>query len=156
MGRVRLAVFAVLCAVVLSGCGTIVNLVDPNPEVYGGLGKDAQLAGTPRSGNAPNKEGSTPGQGNLGGFILLAGDMSLCLVADTLTLPVVHYLQAKKDHAAEAGLVPVVPGGKAFKVGAVEGGVSPDVFRPVERFEPDGWPPRVALETKAAADGVAK
>src|ERR1700675_2231569 len=81
MNSARVVVLLGISALALSGCGTISNLSTGEPELYGGVQKDIQLLGTPRT----QPEGI--GIRNLGQLVLFV-DLPLCFVGDTLTLPI--------------------------------------------------------------------
>jgi uncharacterized protein YceK len=87
MKTIRIAVFAVTAAFLMSGCGTICNLKSGDPDIYGGVKKDVAFIQTPPSD--PNS--TTWGSGQAGAIFLaiIAAEMGLSLVADTLTLPLV-------------------------------------------------------------------
>jgi uncharacterized protein YceK len=89
MKRTRSAA-AVALAVALSGCGTVYNLAEGEPEVYGGALKDAQLFIAPAA-----REKEVAGRGAPLLPILALGDLPLSLVGDTLTLPLAVYLRQK-------------------------------------------------------------
>ena len=84
MNGTRVVVLSALAAIVVSGCGTIANLKTGEPDLYGGVQKDVQLLQTPRT--------QTGGIGirNLGQLVLFV-DLPLCVVADTLTIPIAIY-----------------------------------------------------------------
>jgi uncharacterized protein YceK len=83
MRTVWIAVPIVISSLLPSGCGTIVNLRSGDPEVYGGVAKDVEFVMTPQA------LGGEGGSGGLGVLMLMAGEVGLSLVGDTLTLPVV-------------------------------------------------------------------
>ena len=80
----RITLLLAGCALFVSGCGTIANLETGKPDLYGGVQKDVQLLGTPR----PQPQGI--GIRNLGSLVLFV-DLPLCVVADTLTIPLAIY-----------------------------------------------------------------
>jgi uncharacterized protein YceK len=67
---------AALALIVLSGCGTIQDLLYEQ-RVYGGVRRDLELRSFPRSGPI----------GNDPTFLLMIIDLPICIVADTLLLP---------------------------------------------------------------------
>jgi uncharacterized protein YceK len=74
---------ALLCGI---GCGTIANLASGNPEVpYGGVQKDLTWLATPTS----NEWGAG---GSPAVVFILAAELGLSFVADTLTLPLALYI----------------------------------------------------------------
>jgi hypothetical protein len=64
----------------LPGCGTIANFASGGPEMYGGLDRDFRFF-------------QTVGHMGKGGFIWLLAELTLSGVADTLTLPLVIWIQ---------------------------------------------------------------
>ena len=84
MTGTRIPVLLAISALLASGCGTIANLKTGEPDFYGGVQKDVQLLATPR----PQPQGL--GIRNLGEWVLLV-DLPLCVVGDTLTIPLAFY-----------------------------------------------------------------
>lgn len=82
MKSVWIAGLVLVTTLLTSGCGTILNLRSGDPEVYGGVAKDLEFIMTPQAG-----EGG--GGGSPGVLMLIAGEVGLSLIGDTLTLPVV-------------------------------------------------------------------
>jgi uncharacterized protein YceK len=83
MKRACLALAVLVSALPLSGCGTIRNLSSESPSPYGGVEKCL---------NDPvhvNPGANLQGQGVLVLLALLAADLPLSFLADTLTLPYV-------------------------------------------------------------------
>jgi uncharacterized protein YceK len=84
---IRQAISAILMAAVLLsgvGCGTIANLASGNPEIpYGGVQKDLEWFAKPPSS-------WSGGDGHI--IFVLAAELGLSFVADTLTLPVALYI----------------------------------------------------------------
>jgi uncharacterized protein YceK len=75
-------------AVLLSGCGTIVNLCSGDPEIpLGGVQKDLQVVDSPRA--------SGFGTGKSAALVVLLIPVELCLsvVGDTLTLPLAIFIK---------------------------------------------------------------
>jgi hypothetical protein len=92
-------VLVAVAAVLLGGCGTILNFAQKGgPDVYGGVQKDITFFMSPP---APEGQGS-PRNGDLGLGILVLTDAVASLTADTLTLPLVVYLR-QDDKPIEAG-----------------------------------------------------
>ena len=75
---------AALAALCLSGCGTILNLASKDPEPYGGIKRDIELATTPRVSFT-----ETNGKAAGGLMCFWLADLSCSAVADTLTFPFV-------------------------------------------------------------------
>jgi uncharacterized protein YceK len=102
-------------AVVLpaGGCGTVCNLASGSPDNFGGVQRDIQFA-SDRGGlwpadnaNAPadyNSPGGKPpgGKPNVCLLMLYGADLSLCCVADTLTLPLAMYLRQRHEGATDS------------------------------------------------------
>lgn len=74
-GRFRRA-FTALALLVLTGCGTIQDLIYEQ-RIYGGVRRDLELRSFPRPGPIGNDPTS----------LLLIIDLPFCFVADTLLLP---------------------------------------------------------------------
>jgi hypothetical protein len=93
MKRRWVALFSVaLCAVPVSGCGTVCNLLSQHPKPYGGLAKDFSTIGSPDLNKPVFHQGDQ--QNGKGGVIALGvilglGATELCAtgLADTLCLP---------------------------------------------------------------------
>jgi hypothetical protein len=91
MTRTCLAALAALGVLSLTGCGTVLNLASHDPQIYGGVLGDLTAVGTPRS--------SASGGGK-GGAVVLAlvfADACVSFAADTLTLPLVCFLETRND-----------------------------------------------------------
>ena len=105
MKTVGIAAFAVTAAFLSSGCGTICNLKSGDPDIYGGVKKDVTFIQTPPSD--PNSTIRASGQGGAIILAVIAAEMGLSLVADTLTLPLVvrmrQYEQASDDKTQPSG-----------------------------------------------------
>ena len=80
----RITALLAVCALVVSGCGTVANLQTGKPDLYGGVQKDVEFLETPR----PQPQGI--GISNLGALVLFV-DLPLSVVADTLTIPLAIY-----------------------------------------------------------------
>jgi hypothetical protein len=89
MTRTALTAFVATCGLSLSSCGTICNLADKDPQVYGGVQKEIEFVQKP--GHMGPSQGS--GRGVLAIFLLLPAEACLTLAGDTLTLPVVVCLR---------------------------------------------------------------
>jgi uncharacterized protein YceK len=96
MTSTRITVLLAGCAIFVSGCGTIANLETGKPNFYGGVQNDVQLLETPRS------QPQGIGIRNLGSLVLFV-DLPLCLVADTLTIPLAIY----EWHRGESDIEPL-------------------------------------------------
>jgi uncharacterized protein YceK len=86
MKRLPIALAAALLALALSGCGTVCNLANEDPQPYGGVVADVQFAFTPVERDMKDN----------GAFVflgLVAADVALSLVGDTITLPLAIYLR---------------------------------------------------------------
>jgi uncharacterized protein YceK len=81
MKRTCLALAVLLSALPLAGCGTIGNLASDSPSPYGGVGKDIDWFTTPPPDQKDKRDPRL--------IFLLAPDLALSLLADTLTLPYV-------------------------------------------------------------------
>jgi uncharacterized protein YceK len=92
-----LTVACLAVALVLGGCGTILNLKSPNPEIYGGVAKDIEYAST----SHPATPSSSVQIEKRSLFLLWVADFGLSAVGDTLTIPVVlcHALFVDKTPA---------------------------------------------------------
>lgn len=80
MKTLWIAALGVIAPLLTSGCGTIANLRSGDPEVYGGVAKDVEFMMTPQT---------LGGEGDSAVLMLMAGEVGLSLVGDTLTLPLV-------------------------------------------------------------------
>ena len=94
----RGALAAALAAALLSGCGTIFNFASGDPELYGGVQNDLTFI------QKPKETGPGVGSGKAA-FLLLPVELTLSLVADTLTLPLAVYLR-QRDYAVDDQAVP--------------------------------------------------
>ena len=92
MRGIRGALLAVGGAVLLSGCGTAFNLASEDPDNYGGVQRDLDLAN--RTGSLGN--GGT-GKEAVGRLALYGADVGLSFVGDTLTLPLAAYLRYRHE-----------------------------------------------------------
>jgi uncharacterized protein YceK len=85
---VRQAISSILVAAMLLsgiGCGTIANLISEKPEIpYGGVQTDLKWFMTPSN--------SSVGGGDPHLIFLVAAELCLSFVADTLTLPLAVYI----------------------------------------------------------------
>jgi uncharacterized protein YceK len=80
-----LPALALAAAIALAGgCGTICNLASNDPEPYGGVANDLSVLASPLN-LCPND-----GEAALWALGIWAADVGVCLVADTLTLPLVY------------------------------------------------------------------
>jgi uncharacterized protein YceK len=119
MKWVRAALVAVAVAVPPCGCGTVMNLASTSPNNYGGVQRDIQFATDASAGGgvfSGQNNGSVMSVGNSsdkGAIIALAvlalygADLSLCFVADTLTLPLAIYLRQRHEGATDSAAAPV-------------------------------------------------
>jgi len=82
---------AALALLLLAGCGTIQDLVEEQ-RVYGGVRRDLEFRSFPHFGPF----------GNDPTFLLLAIDLPLCLVADTLLLPYTLAVRRRREKEEEA------------------------------------------------------
>lgn len=82
MKTVWSAALVLVASLLTSGCGTILNLRSGDPNVYGGVAKDVEFIMTPQ--NLGGEGGGDPAI-----LMLMAGEVGLSLVGDTLTLPLV-------------------------------------------------------------------
>jgi hypothetical protein len=80
-----------LTALCLNSCGTIANLASKDPQVFGGLQKDAELLTGVHPSPTPVVHGD--GRAVLFFLALVAAEPCLTLVGDTVTLPLVLWLQ---------------------------------------------------------------
>lgn len=76
------AALILVTSLLTSGCGTILNLRSGDPDVYGGVARDVEFMMTPQ--NVGGKGGGDPAI-----LMLVAGEVGLSLIGDTLTLPLV-------------------------------------------------------------------
>jgi uncharacterized protein YceK len=90
MNTVWIAALILITALLTSGCGTIANLRSGDPEVHGGVAKDVEFIMTPQALGGG-------GTGDLAVLMLVAGEVGLSLVGDTLTLPVVIHKKRMDD-----------------------------------------------------------
>jgi len=107
MKMIRIAVFAVTTAFLSSGCGTICNLKSGDPDIYGGVKKDVTYIQTPSS----NPTGVS-GQGGVIILGIIAAEMGLSLVADTLTLPLVVRMRQNEQASDDKAQSPADKAGK--------------------------------------------
>jgi uncharacterized protein YceK len=99
-----LTVFVALAAVLVSGCGTIVNLCSGDPQVpLGGVQKDLEAFNTPSSTNLGT------GKGAALIVLLLPTELCLSLVGDTLTLPLAIFIK-RLGYPRDDGAAPASPG----------------------------------------------
>jgi uncharacterized protein YceK len=104
MTRPPLAVLLAVAAMWVSGCGTIANLKTGEPDLYGGVQRDIQLLEAPR----PQPAGI--GIRNLGALVLFV-DLPLCVVGDTLTMPLAIY-EWHRGGGDSGTTVPIGDGGQ--------------------------------------------
>jgi hypothetical protein len=101
------ALFAVsvgAAVVLMSGCGTAWNFVSNanGPTVYGGVQRDIEFIMTPASTSPGGTWQEFTNEEGLVIFALIPAEVCLSFVADSLTLPLVVYLQHReycRDHA---------------------------------------------------------
>ncbi len=84
MRTVWITALVVISSLLTSGCGTILNLRSADPEVYGGVQKDVEWIMTPAAGGTGTASGGNPAE-----LVIIAAEVGLSLVGDTLTLPLV-------------------------------------------------------------------
>jgi uncharacterized protein YceK len=102
--RYSIAWFVAALAVLTSGCGTVCNLADDHPQVYGGVHRDIEFLATPGIMNVD-------GRGAAVLLCLWAADLCVSGVADTMTIPVLYFSERRArerfdplnvlDHAAD-------------------------------------------------------
>jgi hypothetical protein len=112
----RYLAFVAVITSLMTGCGTVCNLASSNPQVYGGLDKDAEL-----TREIQGRAIAPPVKLAVAVFVL--PDFLASLAGDTLTLPLMLYLA---DRNVEAN----ADGGKAV----------PDPKRPAQELvqKPEG------------------
>jgi hypothetical protein len=107
MNVVLLRVLGACAAVLFSGCGTVCNLAggiihpDTEPRVYGGVLKDGEIL--VQMTHTPSGETRQLGKGGLVVLPVAAIEVTLSLVADTVTLPITSLLQHRREAANERG-----------------------------------------------------
>jgi uncharacterized protein YceK len=82
--RTNIALLLTALAVSASGCGTVRNLADDHPRLYGGVRHDVEFLETP--GIYSGREGT------IVLMALWAADVCASAVADTLSIPVLYFL----------------------------------------------------------------
>lgn len=108
----QIAVFAVIAALSLCGCGTICNFagkpIDPTIEtrVYGGVQLDFEVLDDVASNYPDIKLASDPKAAAFF-YPLAVVDPLLSFVGDTLTFPVAMYVQRKRERKRARPPVPV-------------------------------------------------
>jgi uncharacterized protein YceK len=98
MAIARTVALVALATALLSGCGTVVNFAKGDPQIYGGAQKDVEFCLTPN-----NLGNSGPGAIVILGVLI--ADMGVSLVADTLTLPLIFYLNQHREGNVDGGTV---------------------------------------------------
>jgi uncharacterized protein YceK len=103
MKRIRIATLSMAAAFLLGGCGTILNLKSGDPDVYGGVKKDVAYIQTPPADNSATQ---ASGQGGAILVGIIAAEVGLSLIGDTLTLPIVVRMR-RNDQASDTPAKPV-------------------------------------------------
>jgi uncharacterized protein YceK len=95
----RVFLLAVICAIALSGCGTVRNLASSNPEPYGGVAKDWEFFSRPWWEKKPFSPFTM--YSDLGTWTLIMSfctvELGVTVVADTLTLPITWFSEGKVE-----------------------------------------------------------
>jgi uncharacterized protein YceK len=100
----RVALLAAAVAAAASGCGTVFNLASKDPDNYGGVQRDIQVAADASAhggllSEGTNRSGAGSGEAALVVLALCGAELSLSFVGDTLTLPLVIYLRQRHEGA---------------------------------------------------------
>ena len=88
MPRIATALVLAVSVALAPGCGTVCNLAGGHPKPYGGVRGDADFM-TRSDTLGPLCDGPAPRDAAMVVLGLWAADMGVCLVTDTLTLPLV-------------------------------------------------------------------
>jgi hypothetical protein len=110
MEKSQIAVFAVITAASMCGCGTICNFAAPviNPaketRVYGGVQFDLEVLDSAAS--HPDVQVAKDPRAALFLCPIAALDPLLCVAADTATLPITLYLQEQREKKRRRPPVP--------------------------------------------------
>jgi len=88
MPKARLFLFVAIALLPLSGCGTVLNMTSADPEVYGGVKKDCEIAVSPHNYGSGGK--NTPLV-----MVFWLADVGVSAVGDTVTLPFVAFREPK-------------------------------------------------------------
>ena len=86
--RYCIAWFAAALVTLTSGCGTVCNLADDHPQVYGGVQRDfdfLEYPGIPK----------TDGYGAAAFIALWTADLCVCALTDTVTIPAIGFRQRR-------------------------------------------------------------
>lgn len=81
-----------------SGCGTVRNLCDDQPQPYGGVAKDAEFFLAVPGGLCPN---GGDGKGLVAILALCGAEVCASAVADTLVLPWLYYRSRRAAEPVE-------------------------------------------------------
>jgi len=116
------AVIAALVAVLVTGCGTIINLATGDPDVpFGGVQKDLTLLEKPGTGYTGTMNGNNAGAVIMLGF--MAADLCLSFIADTLTLPIAVWMRqnppSSEDSAHATGKSDTVENSTSSRIAGV-------------------------------------
>ena len=89
-----LTILVTIAALLVNGCGTVFNLASGEPTNYGGVQRDIHWMTTPR--DTPMFQPGTQDYFPLFILACLPIELGLSFTADTLTLPLVMYLNHKE------------------------------------------------------------
>ena len=107
MKAAQAALLPAVLAVLASGCGTVLNFASGDPDVYGGVQRDIQVVFTPDSvAFTPNTVPSSDAMAGVVVVALVAADIGLSAICDTLTLPLTIYLRQNEKTPNVSDLAP--------------------------------------------------